>query len=416
MNKFFRFILSFPHDHEDIFALTLAYSIFAIGGAIYWAAIPILGENVFKLDPFIIGLIMALIGVIYIITDNPIGILIDYVGYKNGALLGIACSFITALLSLLPQSLPLFLTEVIFIAFSWNLFTDAASAYILYTAPKSIEGRMFGTYGSLYKFGVLISTFFIASISGWGFGNVGIFCLATFIPSLLIVLLFVKPEKRKYDKNFLHAIKSYIHAPSLWKRGWTAMKEFSPVSWVMAIDGFTGYLFTATLWFAVPLSLSTFANPFVTEGFALGVFDFAGTIFGMAGGFLADKYSRKKLFLTLLGIVFLGMLALGFAPNVYFFFLFAFIAAAASDASGAPLNAMLSDVDKKHDKDGTIYGFTGIFTDLAFIVGPVFGSIVFRAFGLQGIFVFLALAALTDFLLATFLLRNFNHDKKRQTA
>lgn len=407
MRRILRFVTALHSDHRGIFFIILAYGVFAIGGSLYWAAISILSEGVFRLDAFWIGVIMASIGVVYILTDVPIGVILDYVGYKKGAVISIIFAIIAAVISIIQPSLPFFIVGVVFYALAWNTLTHATSAYILYNVPHNAEGRVFGTFGSIYNLGSFIGTFFIGYVSGWGMINTGVFFLILSLLALFLVLIFVASEKRSFNDNFWQALKSYWQGPSQWKRGLEAMKEFSPVSWVVAFDSFIGYLFSATIWFVIPLSLANFTNPFLPDGLALGIFDFASVIFVAIGGYLADRYSKKKLFLRFLFVEGLVAMVLGFTSSIYLFLLIAFIVAALDDVAGTAIVSMLAEADKNHDKDGTIYGFIGIFTDIGFVIGPLAGGLLLDQFGLRGVFVFLALTLLADWLISAILLRKY---------
>lgn len=414
------FASSFPYKHKNIFLIILSYCVFAIGGALYWAAIPILSEQDFHLNAFTASLIMSIIGVVYMLTDGPIGVFLDYVGYKKGAAISLIFAGITALISILNPSLPMFIIGIIFFALAWNAITLATSAYVLYDVPKKKEGKIFGAYGMFYKLGVFISTFFIGYIASWGISKVGLFFLFTVLISLFLILFFLKSEKRNYDHNFMHAFSKYWHSPSQLKRGWKAMKEFYPISWVWATSGFIGYIYSSILWFVIPLSLANFAGNSLPEAVVLSMYEFAGIIFVAVGGFLADKYSRKKLFLTLLFILGLASIALCFASQLSTLLILTFLVAAALDATTAPVEAMIAQVDKKHDKDGTIAGFVGIFTDFAFIVGPISSGILLVNFGLKGVFIFLGTLVFVNWIVSYLLLRNFEGKpnikiKKRHT-
>lgn len=346
------------------------------------------------------------------VTDEPIGILLDYIGYKPGLVLGILCGAVTAIIAMLSSNMILFFIGIVFFALAWNIVTHASSAYLLYSTPKRIAGRTFGFYESMDSTGGFIATFFIGFIALWGFFKVGLFFLLVLLLALFLVVIILKPEKRKYDKNTLRGFETYWHSPSKWKRGLKAMKEFSPISWVAAFDGFVGYTISATIWFVIPLSLVLFKNPFVPEGLALGVFEFTGIIFSAVGGYLADRYSKKKLFLSLLLITSAAAIILGFAPNLWVFFIFAFILSASNDTASAPIDSMLSQVDKKHDKDGTIWGFTGIFEDAGFIVGPIISGLLFKSFGLQGVFIFLGVLVFIDWMYSSWMLKDFKSNHK----
>ena len=407
MKRIFDFLSILSLNYRDIFILIIAYAVFAIGGSLYWAAIPILSEGVFQISIFNIGLIMASIGVIYLLTDGPIGILLDFIGYKKGAIISLLFAVITAILSISQPSLPVFLIGIFFYALSWNVLTHAVSAYMLYVVPNEIEGKVYGTYGSVYALGGFISTFFIGFIATWGLKISGWFFLVTTILSLLLIIFFVSQEKRKFNHNLWQGLKDYWREPSHFQRGLQAMKEFSPVSWVQAFDGFVGYVISSSIWLVIPLSLSSFANPFLPEGMALGVFEFAGVIFAAVGGYLADKFSKKKIFLTLLFVEAITMTALGFTSGILLFLLFAFITDGLDSILSVAIDSMMPEIDEKHDKDGTIYGFIGIFTDVGFVVGPIVSSLAFAQFGLRGVFIFLGFLLFADWIFGKFMLRNY---------
>ena len=412
MKQLFQFLNGFPTKHRDIFILVVAYALFAIGGSLYWAAIPILSVDVFELNTFHASLLLALIGVIYILVDGPTGVILDYIGYKKGAAISILFAMITAVIAILNPSLPLFILSIVFFAFSWNSLTLAANAYILYNAPKEIGGRAFGFYDSFYSFGVFIATLFIGLIAGWGFKGVGWFFLIPTGITFLLVVFFLKSEKRDYNQNLRQALGKYWQGASQWRRGWQAMKEFRPISWVKVFDGFVGYASNATIWLVIPLALSTFANPYLPEGFALGAFEIAGIFAVLAGGVLADRYSKKRLYLGLLFFAILTTLALGFAAgNFLLFIILAFVTTVLLGAADPVTDSMLVVVDEKHDKDGTIYGFMAILADLGFIVGPIVGGLVYDSFALKGVFIFIAGLIFLNWLVAKILLRNFDETK-----
>ena len=407
------FTKTFRTQYSNLLFIILAYAVFAIGGSLYWAAIPMLSQDVFLLSTVHTGLLVSLIGVIYVITDGPIGIILDHIGYKRGSVFALFFASITAIISLFTPSLPVFLFGLVSYAIAWNMLTCATSAYLLYSVPKDIEGTIFGAYGSIYSFGVLVATFFIGFVLQWGFTKVGLFFLLFIIISLFLILFFVRSEKRKYDKSLMQGIRSYWCGRSQWSLGWQVMKEFKPLSWISVLDGFSGYLLSSIIWFVIPLSLAKFSHPLLPEGAALSFYEFSGVIFIGVGGYLADHFDKKKLYLMLLlslGIVIVGM---GFTSNIFLFLFLFFIASALRDASNTPLSAMVADVDKKHDKDATFYGFTGIFTDLGFIIGPIAAGILLAHFGLRGVFVFLGSLILINWLCAKILL---SHSEIKKTG
>lgn len=178
-----------------------------------------------------------------------------------------------------------------------------------------------------------------------------------------------------------------------------------------ALDGFVGATFAATIWFIIPLSLGSFVNPFLPEGFALGAFEVAGIFAVAIGGFLADRYSKKKLFLWLLALAVVTTFALGFVNAFLPFIVLAFFTMVFRDALNPALESLLAIVDRKHNKDATIWGFLGILMDSGYVVGPIVGGIIFGTFGLRGVFVFLAFLLAIDWLCSRIFLRHFSEER-----
>ena len=190
------------------------------------------------------------------------------------------------------------------------------------------------------------------------------------------------------------------------------MQELKPVSYVVAFNGFVRFTFVSTIWFIIPLSLASFANPFVPEGFALGVFEIGGIFTMVVGGFLADHYSKKKIFLNFLLFCCFATFVLGLVDKSFFLFvIMAFITMIAYDVVGPSADSMLAIVDTKHDKDGTIYGFIGTLADFGFIIGPLLSGLIFGLFGLQAVFIFLSILLFFDWVFGKILLKNFTENR-----
>jgi len=94
--------------YRNIFVASLSYGVFTIGASLFWAAIPILATHVFGLGVATAGAMMAAIGIVYILFDAPLGIALDYIGYKRGAVIATILATIPAMFSIINPSLPLF--------------------------------------------------------------------------------------------------------------------------------------------------------------------------------------------------------------------------------------------------------------------------------------------------------------------
>ncbi len=377
------------------------YALFAIGGSLYQGAIPILATEVFSFTLFQAGLLLTLTGVIYILTDGPIGVLVDLIGCRNGALLGLGCAATTALLALSSQSLAVFLIGVIFFALSWNIMSISSAAYILRTGGKEVSGRLFGIQGSLFVFGNVIGAFGVGHVSAGGIAYSGLVFLLTSLAAGAFVLFFLHPNEIATRSASLKWFQ--------WRPGIQAMRDFAPVSWVSALNGFVNYTFGSAIWLIIPLSLARLSNNLFPEGTALGIFQFSGIVTIFAGGYLADHHSRKKLFLILLLIETVGVLCLGIVNNnILIFLILALLATSALDAAQPVLSSMLSDVNKGKNNEGALEGFTGMLSDFGFLVGPLVGGVLFETFGLNSAFIFLGILMILNWLASHWLLRKFD--------
>ena len=403
MIRLLRFLKNYEKTHKDLLIISIAFMVFTVGGSLFWAAIPILSKS-YELSAIYIGFIMASIGIIYILSDSILGALADFLGYKKSIILACIFASITALITMTEPDLWLFLIGIVFFSLSWNMLTIASDAYVLYITPKKEAGRYCAVGDTFYNLGEFLATLFIGFVAIWYFFGSGLFFLIAVILALFL-FLFLTPEKRKYPKKVRTALDRFLHEGLSIKRAISSIGDLGPVGKATIIDTFVGWFYSSTIWFLIPLSLELFENPIIPSGFAIGVFELPGIIFGVIGGIAADKYSKKKLF-SIFAIL-CGLLTILLAPALTNFMLFMILgfAIATTDVFSSPaLDGMLVIVDEKHDKDATAMGNIGVLADFGFVMGPIISGIIYSMYGLPVVFMFLGFLVLAGWITSYYLI------------
>lgn len=404
MFNILRFVRSYEKTHQDLLIISIAYMIFSIGGTLFWVSIPILSKS-YALSAFYIGLIMASIGVVYILSDSILGALSDFLGYKRSLILACFFALITAAISMFGPPLWGFLIGVVFFALSWNFLTISSDAYLLYTTPRKEESTYWGVNESFYSLGVFMATPFIGYVAKWSFFGSGLFFLI-FILFATFLFLFLKTEEREYPKKLSEAFDGFLHRGLKIKRAISSVKELGPVAQATMINSFFGHFFSSITWFLIPFSLGLFENPYIPSGLALGVFELPAILFGVVGGVLADKFSKKAVFNIFM--ISSGILTVLLAPaltNFVLFMIVGFLVSSTDTLAGPALWGMIVMVDKKHDKDGTAMGNIAVFSDFAFVLGPIAGGAIYTIFDLPTVFIFAGIVVLLGWLACFYLLR-----------
>lgn len=132
----------------------------------------------------------------------------------------------------------------------------------------------------------------------------------------------------------------------------------------------------ALLWFTFKLT-----NSATTMGVVFACLTMPGIFAGLLAGTLADRYSKRKIFIT--ARIALGIIAVGFIPAFHYrsielIYLLAFLSGTAFSFDGGPLRAYLPEIFAKNKLSKINAAITSA-RSLTMMIGPAIGGIIVAA-------------------------------------
>lgn len=137
--------------------------------------------------------------------------------------------------------------------------------------------------------------------------------------------------------------------------------------------------------------------------FLVASYGFAAGVAGLLGGFVLDRYDRKRALLILYGGFGLATLACGYAPTHHALLLARIAAGAFGGLAGSMVNAMVGDVIPPERRGRAMGIVMGAFP-VASVLGVPIGLKLAARFGWHAPFIMLALSSVAVFALGSFAL------------
>jgi len=350
--------------------------VYRFGAGLHYALLSALGSRVFPV--WVVGILVGGAAFVQLMCDVPAGYLLDRFGYVR--LLSLSTFiFILAAGALLFGLTPLtYILTLVLSIFGWLFYGPGANAYMLSKAPREAAGKYMGFFAAVASAGIVLSSVALAFVITWKPFSVGVFLAG------LLVAAFVAIRMTPREKTSVHAERKvkrhtyYIRRNFLWKL-LKDIRELNPASTLMLLQGLTGNLFYAVIWFTIPLVLAT-GDHHGLWGISLSVFDLAVVVLGSYLGSLADRTNKKRLIFYGLLIFAVSGTVLGFHLNLWFLLL-GFLATAGDEMSSVSLWAWLDQLDTKHERDGLMTGAISFFQDLGWTIGPIIAGFLYTQVG-----------------------------------
>lgn len=272
-----------------------------------------------------------------------------------------------------------------------TMFTVAAAALLLRTAPPALRGRAAGAWAT---------SFLLGSIAGPVIGG----GLITFSPGApFIVYAVVLGIAATVAGVKLHRpVGAHVEAePSHTPTGTVeSLRRHRTIHAALVANFLNGWTVYGVRVALVPLFIVDQLNrSSVWSGAALAAFAFGTVVTSWLGGWLSDLWGRRLPIVIGLIAVAIGMFGLGFSSSFKEVVFLAVLSGAGTGLVNPPTNAAVADVIAAHARAGragpalAIYQMVG---DVGAIIGPVVAGIVVELWGYPSAFGLTAVIALVS--------------------
>ncbi len=349
---------------------------YRFGAGLHYALLSALGIRV--LPVWEVGLLMGGGALIQMLCDVPAGYLLDRFGYTR--LLGLStASFVLAATVLLTGLTPFtYVCTLAFATLGWLFYGPGANAYVLASAPKVAAGKYLGFFNAVASAGIVLSSVTLAFVINWNTWAIGLLLGGLLITALIAIRATPSPAQSVHAERKVHRHTYYVRRHFVWDL-FKKIRALNPASTLLMLQGFSGSLLYAAIWFVIPLVIAG-GEYRGLWGISLSVFDLAIVVLGSYLGKLADKSDHKRMVFYGLLIFAVAGTVLGFNLNVWFLLL-GFLATAGDEMSSVSLWAWLDHLDKGHGDEGLINGAVMFFQDLAWTVGPIMAGFLYAQVG-----------------------------------
>ncbi len=138
-------------------------------------------------------------------------------------------------------------------------------------------------------------------------------------------------------------------------------------------------------------------------GLAIGAYGLTQALLQIPMGILSDKFGRKPVILTGLVVFFIGSVVAAMSETIY-----GVVAGRALQGTGAIASAILAlaaDLSREEQRP-KVMATIGMFIGVSFTIAMIIGPIVAQAFGLSGLFWFIAILTIFAMLTIQFIVPN----------
>jgi MFS family permease len=271
-----------------------------------------------------------------------------------------------------------YILTLIFSILGWLFYGPGANAYVLASAPKVSAGKYLGFFNSVASAGIVLSSITLAFVISWNARSIGFLLGGLLIAAFIAIRATPSPQHSVHAERKVKRHTYYVRRHFVWDL-FKKIRTLNPASTLLMLQGFSGSLLYAAVWFVIPLVIASGQYQGLW-GISLSVFDLAIVVLGSYLGRLADRSDHKRMVFYGLLLFSLAATILGFNLNAWFLLL-GFLATAGDEMSSVSLWAWLDRLDEKHGDEGLINGAVMFFQDLAWTIGPIMAGFLYAQVG-----------------------------------
>ncbi len=384
MLRAFSFLRSGRRSYRELGSLSLITFLFGIIYGLFSFYLPIFTETAVR-NVALVGMLLALVEIMGIIVDLPLGAFADRYGRRRTIFLGAILLAASALFfQFSAWSILALAISLAFYGIVVELILIPGDAELMAVSPRRRSGKFFGIYEMAHNFGYSVGPF-IGGFLIW-YTPPPVFWTLIGLSLLLAALaLFFTKQKKEKGEPMTHAIASVIKRDHYLI---SSIREFSLLrfqGWMLLLFFFT----FAFRWGAIALLEPLFALDIGLHPIWVGLIYSASTLpfllFSVPAGNLSDKYGAKPFIVGGLIIMGAATFLFGFFESALLLFVFAFMAAIGDAILVPVVYAFMDTLSDRHFK-GRITSVLALTEDTGYFFGPLVAGLVAHFFGFPAAF------------------------------
>jgi predicted MFS family arabinose efflux permease len=261
----------------------------------------------FALDYTRAGLVISAFGIVYGISQLPGGWLADRMGARMLLMIGIGGSAVTGLLAGLSQSYLMLLVSLMLMGFLGGAYHPAAASMISTVVEPKKRGQALGFHmvgGSASYFIAPLMAAGIAAAWGWRGTFIGL-AIPTVAFGIIFYILLGRQELRKQGQ--LKTTNSYAETPATPGR-------LRRLIALVTLSSFNQAVLQAIVSFIPLFLVDNFGTNRELAAASISLVYFMGFWAAPVGGYLADRWGKVPLLLTMCFVGGITIYSLSLAP------------------------------------------------------------------------------------------------------
>lgn len=373
-----------------------------VGSGGLWFLLPQVAESLVK-DLAVVGLLMSLPGLVAMFVDLPIGDLCDRIGGRKVLLTGLAGLALLGLNFTLVNSVWTLAAFLLLLGLLYQTVYIPAMAYVMNISPDAESSEYLGVemgfVHSGYALGPVVAGVMLLAGSTMLEAGAIMYFLGSAAAFVIAYLWFLGDGR---GERIVDGIRDLVVKDRVFLRELTDYGRLKSTGLVILLMTFLFSFYDGMVWVLEPLYYREFTSDALVGGIIMSAFVLPLIFLEAPGGWLADRFGRRKTLAA--GLLAAGVfsIAFGMADDVYGLFAAAFLATTGLALAWPSMEGILT-VKSDAGERGSVVGVWSTARDLGYVVGPFGGGVLAQFIGLDMTFaalgvVFIAVTAFTGFI------------------
>jgi MFS family permease len=383
--------------YRPLLNVGLIIFLWTVGGGALWFLLPQIAENITG-DVALVGLFISIPALVAVFVDLPIGGLTDRVGGRRVLLFGLVALGVLAASLLYVDTTVELAVFLVFLGLLYQTVYIPVMAYVMNISPKRESSEYMGLEMGLIHSGFAVGPIAAGLMLAFGYSMLEagstIYIVGCTLAFTAAMVWFTYGGR----EGMLAGIKDLMVKDKVFLRELADYGRLKSTGVAVLAMTFLFTFYDGAVWLLEPLYYSRFTTNPLLGGLVLAAFVLPLIFFELPGGYLADRYGRRRVLAAGLLVAGVSTIAFSVAADIPSLFATAFIASTGLALAWPSMEGILTVESTAGDRGGVV-GVWSTARDFGYVVGPVGGGILGSVFGLDSVFTILGLTLLAALIL-----------------